>query len=205
MVSQSNITPSSVTIEDSQHTPEDDATITEGCGCHQKVAEPEKVSLVKCQDCDAELGTVVEDFVYFWSSDVTFRRGDLNIFSNEDAKTSEESFKMIVSSFVEQSFMAMPKLLLKNRKSDVLLLWVMDKNLTIIHSVDQEVVEKNVLKILFRVVEERNVAELQNLETINTSNKILKAGLDLLERSTNNLPESFKSANDYKVCYFDKN
>ena len=101
--------------------------------------------------------------------------------------------------------MAMPKLLLKNRKSEVLLLWVMDKNLTIIHSVDQEVVEKKVLKILFRVVEERNVAEFQNLETINTSNKILKAGLDVLERSTNNLPESFKTANDYKVCYFDKN
>ena len=202
MVSQSNITPSTVVIEDSQHTPE--AAIAEGCGCHPKVGDPEHVSVVKCKDCHTELGTLVEDFVYFWSSAVTFRRGDLNIFSNEDAKTSEESFKMIVSSFVEQSFMAMPKLLLKNRKNEVLLLWVMDKNLTIIHSVDQEVIEKNVLKILFKVVEERNVPELQNLETINTSNKILKAGLDLLERSTDNLPESFKNANDYKVCYFDK-
>ena len=204
MVSQSNLTPSSVVIEDSQHSPDDDATITEGCGCHPKVADPEKVSLVKCKDCDTELGTVVEDFVYFWSSAVTFRRGDLAVFSNEDAKTSEESFKMIVNSFVEQSFMAMPKLLLKNRENDVLLLWVMDKNLTIIHSVDQEVIEKNVLKILFKLVEDTNVPELQNLEIINTSNKILKAGLDLLERSTDNLPESFKNANDYKVCYFDK-
>ena len=204
MVSQSNLTPSTVDIEDGQHSPDDDATITEGCGCHPKVADPEKVSLVKCKDCDAELGSLVEDFVYFWSSAVTFRRGDSSIFSNEDARTSEESFKMIVNSFVEQSFMAMPKLLLKNRKNDFLLLWVMDKNLTIIHSIDQEVVEKNVLKILFRVVEEGNEAELLNLETINTSNKILKAGLELLVKSTNNLPESFKTANNYKVCYFDK-
>ena len=130
-MSQSNLTPATtVVVEDSKHSP--DAAITEGCGCHPKVAEVEQVSLVKCNDCDTELGTLVEDFVYFWSSAVTFRRGDLAIFSNEDAKTSEESFKMIVNSFVEQSFMAMPKLLLKNRKNDVLLLWVMDKNLTII-------------------------------------------------------------------------
>ena len=202
MVSQSNITPSTVVIEDSQHIP--DAAIDEGCGCHPKVADPEQVSVVKCKECNTEVGTLVEDFVYFWSSGVTFRRGDLAIFSNEDAKTSEESFKMIVNSFVEQSFMAMPKLLLKNRKNEVLLLWVMDKNLTIIHSVDQDVIEKNVLKILFKIVEERNVPEFQNLETINTSNKIFKAGLDLLERSTDNLPETFKNANDYKVCYFDK-
>ena len=111
---------------------------------------------------------------------------------------------MIVNSYVETSFEAMPKLLLKNRKNEVLLLWVMDKNLTIIQSVDQEVIEKTVLKILFKVVEERNVPELQNLETINTSNKILKAGLHFLERSSDNLPESFKNANNYKVCYFDK-
>merc|ERR1719507_1500842 len=100
---------------------------------------------------------------------------DKNLTIIHSLETSEESFKMIVNSFVEQSFMAMPKLLLKNRKNDVLLLWVMDKNLTIIHSLDQEVIEKNVLKILFKVVEDKNVPELQSLETINTSNKILKA------------------------------
>ena len=202
MVNQSNMNPSAVVIQDSQHIP--DVAIAEGCGCHQKVADPEQVSVVRCKDCDTELGTVVEEFVYFWASVVTFRRGGLTIFSNDDAKTSEESFKMIVNSYVESSFETMPKLLLMNRKNEVLLLWVMDKNLTIIQSVDQEVIEKNVLKILFKVVKERNVPEFQNLETVNTSNKILKAGLDFLERSSDNLPESFKNANNYKVCYFDK-
>ena len=202
MVSQSYVNTSTVVIEDSQHKP--DETITEGCGCHPKVAKSERVSVVRCRDCDTELGTLVEEFVHFWSGAVNFRRGDLAIFSNEEAKTSEEMFKMIVNSFVEQSFMAMPKLLLKNRNNVVLLLWVMDKDLTIIHSVDQEVIEKNVLKILFKVVDDINVPELHNLETITTSNKILQAGFSLLESSTDNLPESFKNANNYKVCYFDK-
>ena len=183
--------------------------VRESCGCdgHSENTEREDtVRVLTCSYCGAELASLADDLLHFWSCEVTLRRaagGDV-IYSNADATTSQECFKMIVNSFVSQSFVARPKFLLKNRNNEFLLLWVMDRNLSILRTAGQELVEKNVMKILYKGVADIRVPELHDLECINLSNKILMAGLDLLERSTENLPDSFKFANDYKVSYFDK-
>ena len=197
-------------MEDKETVP--GGVVPDSCGCdgshsnHSSTVTEEKISLVDCSLCGAELGTLSDQFLHFWSSAVTFRNGGQKIFSNEDAKTSHDCFKMVVTSFVEQSFTARPKFLLRNRKHELLLLWVMDKNLAILQNVlkAKEVIKKTVLKILFKFVEDRNVPELHNLECIDLSNQLFADGLDLLKRSTENLPDSYKSANDYKVSYFDK-
>ena len=211
VLSQSNTIPSSlVIVEDEETVP--GAVKPDSCGCdgghssHTTTVTEEQVSQVDCSHCGAELGTLSDHFLHFWSSAVTFRKGGEKIFSNEGTESSQDCFKMVVTSFVEQSFTVRPKFLLRNRKKELLLLWVMDKNLAILQNVPKEkkVIRKSVLKILFKFVKDRNVPELHNLECIDLSNQLFTAGLDLLKRSTENLPDSYKSANDYNVSYFDK-
>ena len=184
----------------------------EGCGHHHDhhhhhtPGSEEEAVLVMCDECGAELGSLEDELVHFWSDVVTFRReaGGEIIFSNQDVTNAEDCFKMIVSSFVEQSFMTRPRFLLRNRNDEFLLLWIMDRNLPVLQTGDQGVAVKNVLKVLFRLVDDRKLPELHDLECINISNKLMTAGLGLLKRSTENLPDMFKFANNYQVSYFDK-
>ena len=83
----------------------------------------------------------------------------------------------------------------------------MDRNITMLESVKGETLrEKYYIKILFQDINSEcsNVPDQNNLETINLSNEIYQEGLKLLQESSARLPETFQSANRFKVAYIEK-
>ena len=156
-------------------------------------------SVVSCKKCDSEVGSLSRETLYIWCHSVLLRCGDIVHNSNEDVKTAEDCFKMIINSFVIESISSMPKVMLRNRKGKSVVLWVIDKDLTVVKSDDQKGgFKESVMKILHK--EGNNVPE-KSMELVELSNDLFDTGIKLMEKSTENFPESFQVANEYKVSY----
>ena len=121
--------------------------------------------------------------------------------SNKEVQTSQDCFKVVINSYVIESISAMPKVMLKNRLGKSLVLWIIDKDLSVAKSGKQGVVKESVMKVLFK--DGSDVPD-NTMEIIELSNNVFDSGLQLMEKSTENFPESFKVANDFKVSYFPK-
>jgi len=158
-------------------------------------------TIITCSRCDVELGSLVRESAYIWSNTVLLKSGESILRSNVEVETAEDCFKMIINSHVIESISAMPKLVVTNRTDQSLVIWIIDKDLTVVKSGTDNVVKETVMKVLFK--KESNVPD-SSLENVEVSNSIFYAGLKMLENSTKNLPESFKFANEFHVAYFPK-
>jgi len=158
-------------------------------------------SVVCCKKCDYEVGSLVRETLHIWCHRVLLNcsGSDKAHHSNKDVKTAEDCFITIINSFVIETISAMPKIMLRNRKGKSVVLWVIDKELTVVKSDDhQNGVKESVMKILLK--EGNNVPE-KSMELVELSNDIFDTGIKLMESSTENLPESFQVANEFRVSY----
>jgi len=157
--------------------------------------------VVSCKACEIELGSLVRDSLQIWCNSALLRCGEVCMRSNKEVETAQDCFKMVINSYVIESISAMPKVMLKNRLSKSLVLWIIDKDLSVAKSGKQGVVKESVMKILFK--DGSDVPD-STMEIIELSNNVFDTGLQMLEKITENFPESFKVANDFKVSYFPK-
>eukprot|EP00092_Neocalanus_flemingeri_P020440 GFUD01022144.1.p1 GENE.GFUD01022144.1~~GFUD01022144.1.p1 ORF type:complete len:368 (-),score=90.35 GFUD01022144.1:19-1122(-) len=164
-------------------------------------SEITKTVSVTCVSCDQELGSLARESLQIWCSSAWLQSGDVCIRSNKDVETAQDCFKMVINSYVVESISAMPKVLLKSRSDQSLVIWIIDKDLTVAKSGKAGVIKESVMKVLFK--KGSNVPE-NTMEILDVSNNIFDAGLNLLESSTEGFPDSFKYANEFRVSYFPK-
>jgi len=157
--------------------------------------------VVTCNSCEIELGSLVRDSLQIWCDSALLRCGEISMRSNKEVESAQDCFKMVINSYVIESISAMPKVMLKNRLGKSLVLWIIDKDLSVAKSGKQGVVKSSVMKVLFK--DGSDVPD-NTMEIIELSNKVFNAGLQMLEKSTENFPNNFKVANDFKVSYFPK-
>ena len=75
----------------------------------------------------------------------------------------------------------------------------MDKELLLFRGTQGQLAQKStVIKMLFKQLTE---AAADSLTVLTVSDDVLKAGLELLEESTSDFPDSVKLANSFRVGY----
>ena len=91
------------------------------------------------------------------------------------------------------------QVVVKNRLGDSYLLWAMDKELTLLKGTQGKLALKStVIKML---IKQQSDAADDSLTVLAVSDDVLKAGLELLEESTRDFPDSVKLANSFRVGY----
>ena len=175
----------------------------DGHSCGHKPLQEERVAYLVCGLCAADLGEVRDSLVHLWAHVV---RLESNLQDPGLSLSKEECFNMIIKSQVRDSIEKMPKFFVRNRKGNHTLLWIMDRSLTILQTLDDVVCQKVVLKVLYKVIgdDDCDVAKNNSLEIIHLSDELYEAGLEEMEKSTINLPESFRVVNGYRCAYIYK-
>jgi len=161
----------------------------------------ECVTVVTCKACDSEIGSLSRDSLHIWCSSVLLKYGTTCFSTNADVETIQDCFKVIINSFVIESISAMPRVMLRDRTGNSVILWVIDKNLTIMKSEEKGVVKESVIKILMK---EGNDVPDKTVEVVELSCILFDTGLNILRKTTENLPMSFKVANEFMVAYLPK-
>ena len=174
-----------------------------GHSCGHKPLQEERVAYMVCGLCAADLGEVRDSLVHLWAHVV---RLESDLQEPGLSLSPEKCFNMVIKSQVRDSIVKMPKFFVRSRKGNHTLLWVMDRNLTILQTLDDAVCQKVVLKVLYKVLgeDDSDVAQNNSLEIIHLSNELYEAGLDEMEKSTKNLPECFRNVNGYRCAYIYK-
>jgi len=173
-------------------------------GCEEEITKSGgnvSSATVNCKACDSELGSLVRDSLQIWCSSVKLRSGDLCLRSNKEVETVQDSFKIIINGYVIESISAMPKVMIRNRQGKSVVLWIIDKDLTVARSENEGVVKESVMKVLFK---DGNDVPDNIMEILELSDSIFDVGLQLMEKSTENFPDCFKVANEFKVSYLPK-
>ena len=120
----------------------------------------------------------------------------------------------MVNQFLGESLGLMPKVIqtllllfscsslqvvVTNRRGDSYLLWAMDKELLLFRGTQGQLAQRStVIKMLFK---QQSEAAADSLTVLTVSDDVLKAGLELLEESTSDFPDSVKLANSFRVGY----
>ena len=79
------------------------------------------------------------------------------------------------------------------------MLWAMDKELLLFKGTRGQLAQKStVIKMLFN---QQSEAADDSLTVLTVSDEVLEAGLELLEESTRDFPDSVKLANSFRVGY----
>ena len=120
----------------------------------------------------------------------------------------------MVNQFLGESLGLMPKVIqalpllfsysslqvvITNRRGDSYLLWAMDKELLLFRGIQGQLAQRStVIKMLFK---QQSEAAADSLTVLTVSDDVLKAGLELLEESTSDFPDSVKLANSFRVGY----
>uniref|UniRef100_A0A1B6IWT6 E3 ubiquitin-protein ligase E3D n=1 Tax=Homalodisca liturata TaxID=320908 RepID=A0A1B6IWT6_9HEMI len=160
---------------------------------------------VYCRGCELRVGSKDRNAVKIWNFAVDFG-------PDNSLVTPEGDFVLLVKSCVHDSVSAMCKILITCQPAagdkEYLLLWVMDRSLTLFVSCDgsNKLIKKNVIKLLYshEKSDSKVVCEWKknvNTNTFEIPDVMFTEGLDYLKRCNMLFPKSFRQANDMNVGY----
>ena len=170
---------------------------------HNAADIEEKITIVECGNCGSELGVQSDGAVQFWSPSLVFKSDNETVSVNEEVVTEVDCFYAVLICHVADSFNQMPQFMLCNRSGDKTHVWVIDKKLRVLTTVNQEVLDKNVIKILYKTISS-GAEVVKSSERIDLSDDLYKSGLKSLEDARQMLPQSFCAANGFHVGYIFK-
>ena len=109
---------------------------------------------------------------------------------------------MIIRTHVSDNFSRTPKFLLRNRIGDEVLLWIIDKDLLVVDGTELDVIERSFIKLLYkRTSRGISTPDSNQIDVIEVSDTLFDEALEVFDNSSENLSESFKSANGFRVAY----
>ena len=174
---------------------------------HQLASSPSSTSsLLLCSGCNKELGEVEKEkeSATLWAHVILLSSPSLEtsgVPPIQGISTSEDLFIAMVNLVVSQSPELMPKVVVKSRSTPGLLLWVIDKNLSLLKgSQDKVAEEQTVLKILFKEL----TSEDGHSNSVMVPDDVVESGYKLLEDSTRHFPDGMRSAQGFIVGHISK-
>jgi len=181
-------------------------------GCHSHSdngdandnVQSETVQIINCKNCDEELGVIVEkDLVHLWIHNIrTFSEIGELVPISDGVSDKSDCLKMIIRTHVSDNFSRTPKFLLRNRIGDEVLLWIIDKDLLVVDGSELDVIERSFIKLLYkRTSRGISTPDSNQIEVIEVSDALFDEALEVFDKSSENLSESFKSANGFRVAY----
>merc|ERR1711973_421498 len=120
---------------------------------------------------------------------------------SDSVSDKSECLKMIIRTHVSDNFSRTPKFLLRNRIGDEVLLWIIDKDLLVVDGTELDVIERSFIKLLYkRTSRGISTPDSNQIDVIEVSDTLFDEALEVFDNSSENLSESFKSANGFRVA-----
>lgn len=162
--------------------------------------------VVYCQHCRTWIGTKENVSLKLWNCTVAFD-------SQTDVASPKEDFISVVKNSVDDCSGNMCKIIVTHKvtslgSAEFLLLWVMDRNLTLLVSVDgsEKLLQKTAVKLLFSLEKSDSLLVPQwqkdgNILNLDVAEVMFTEGLNYLEETNVLFPKMFRIANNMKVGY----
>ena len=152
---------------------------------------------------DSMFISVPQDLVHLWIHNIrTFSEIGELVPISDSVSDKSDCLKMIIRTHVSDNFSRTPKFLLRNRIGDEVLLWIIDKDLLVVDGTELDVIERSFIKLLYkRTSRGISTPDSNQIDVIEVSDTLYDEALEVFDNSSENLSESFKSANGFRVAY----
>lgn len=162
--------------------------------------------VVYCQQCRTWIGTKENVSLKLWNCTVAFD-------SQTDHVSPKEDFISMITNLIDDWSENMCKIIVTHKvtslgSAEYLLMWVMDRNLTLLVSADgsDKLLQKTAVKLLFSLEKSDSLIVPQwqkdgNTHSLDVAEVMFTEGLNCLEETNVLFPKMFRTANNMKVGY----